>query len=115
ELDDRYAADGTKTGDTVDDSGAIQAWAADGAFNSRTGNFWRVDVVNAGSSCIFEIDPVNKVVTGNTICPNSGTSERGLAYDQATDTFYMGSWNDATIKHFDTDGNMLDSSFTGLS
>jgi Carboxypeptidase regulatory-like domain/S-layer homology domain len=114
-LDYEYTPDGTKTGDTVDDSGAIEAWAADGAFDSRTGNFWRVNVVNAGSSCIFEIDPVNNVVTGNTICPNTGTSERGLAYDQATDTFYMGSWNDGAIKHFDLDGNILDSSFVALS
>jgi hypothetical protein len=114
-LDYEYAADGTKTGDTVDDSGAIEAWAADGAFNSNTGNFWRVDVVNAGSSCIFEIDPTTNVVTGNTICPNTGTSERGLAYDQATDTFYIGSWNDGAVKHFDLDGNILDSSFVALS
>jgi Carboxypeptidase regulatory-like domain len=113
--DYEYTPDGAQTGNTVDDSSAISAWAGDGAFNPLTGNFWRVDVVDFGSSCIFEIDPVNKVVTGNTICPATNTSERGLAYDQATDTFYMGSWNDGVIFHFDTDGNIIDSAFVGLS
>lgn len=107
-------ADGALTGNSVDESGAISAWAADGAFNPTTGKFWRVDVVDAGSSCIFEVDPASQTVTGNTICPATNTSERGLAYDPATDSYYIGSWNDLTIYHFDSDGNILDSAFVNI-
>jgi len=112
--DYQYDADGNLTGNAIDESGAISAWAADGAFNPTTGKFWRVDVVDSGSSCIFEVDPATMSVTGNTICPNTGTSERGLAYDQVTNTFYTGSWLDGTIYHFDTAGNVLDSSAVNI-
>jgi hypothetical protein len=71
---------------------------------------WWVDT----NGCIFEADPAAQALTGNTICPAFPTSERGLAYDSVTDTFYAGSWNDFTIVHFDTAGNILDSAFTGL-
>jgi hypothetical protein len=108
------STNGTSTGATIDDTPGIQAWAGDGAYDVRTGMMWRVDVVNSGSSCIFELDPVSKVVTGNRICPSTGTSERGLAYDAAGDTFFMGSWNDLTIWHFDTAGNILDSAVVNL-
>ncbi|MEP6994027.1 MAG: hypothetical protein ABI968_05845, partial [Acidobacteriota bacterium] len=110
----QYLADGTKTGATIDLSGSIDAWAGDGAFNPNTGMIWYVDVVNSGSSCIFEVNPATMVATGNTICPNSGASERGLAYDAVTDTYYIGTWNDFTIKHFDSAGNILDSAFVSL-
>jgi hypothetical protein len=112
--DYEYGSDGALTGNTVDDSGAITAWAADGAFNPTTGKFWRVDVVGSGSSCIFEIDPVAKVVTGNRICPSGITSERGLAYDPVSNSFWVGSWVDGAIYHFDIDGNVLDSAAVNL-
>jgi hypothetical protein len=107
-------ADGVQTGNTVDESGAISAWAADGAFNPTTGMFWRVDVVASGSSCIFEVNPNTHEVTGNTICPATGQSERGLAYDPVSNSFWSGSWNDGTIYHFDTSGNILDSAFVNI-
>ena len=50
---------------------------------------WRVNV--GGDNCIYELDPQARVATGNRICPAFGTSERGLAYDVVTDTFYAGS------------------------
>ena len=71
-----------------------------------------------GIRCIYELDPVAKVPTGNTICPNWGGlafGERGLAYDVATDTFYSGSWEDGIINHFDLDGTILDSKFVALN
>jgi S-layer homology domain len=105
---------GASTGSTIDESSAIQAWGGDGAYDSRTGMMWQVDVVNAGSSCIFEVDPVNKVVTGNRICPNTGQSSRGLAYNPSDDTWYVGSFNDLTLYHFDSAGNVIDSANTGL-
>jgi hypothetical protein len=105
---------GSLTGGTIDDKPAISAWAGDGAYNSNTGTFWRVDVVAAGSSCIFELDPVSKKVTGNRICPATGASERGLAYDPTTDTYFAASFNDGVVNHFDSTGTILDSVFVAL-
>jgi Carboxypeptidase regulatory-like domain len=109
--DYRYLTDGTLTGDTIDDPW-VGAFVADGAFNTRTGMIWNVNV--GGDNCIYELDPIAKVSTGNKICPSFGTSERGLAYDGETDTYYSGSWNDFTINHFDSDGTILDSKNVGL-
>ena len=68
------------------------------AFNYSTGMLWTVDV--GSDDCIHEIDPATGV-TGATICPGFMASERGLAYDPTTDTYYAGSWNDAMVYQFD--------------
>src|SRR5262249_45636544 len=105
--DYRYLTDGTLTGDAIDDSAWVAEFAADGAYNARTGMLWRVNV--GGDDCIYELDPVAKAATGNRICPGFPTSQRGLAYDVTTDTYYSGSWNDGVINHFDAGGTILDS------
>jgi hypothetical protein len=110
--DHRFLTDGTNTGDTIDQPW-VAVFAADGAYNARTGMLWRVNV--GGDNCIYEENPTTKVSTGNKICPAFVTSERGLAYDFATDTYYSGSWNDMTINHFDSSGTILDSAFVGLN
>ena len=58
--------------------------------------------------------PQQRLVTGNTICPAFGVSQRGLAYNLKTDTFYAGSWNDSTIYEFDRSGTILRSVNVGL-
>jgi hypothetical protein len=110
--DYRYLTDGTPTGDSIDDSAWVAEFAADGAYNPRTGKLWRVNV--GGDDCIYELDPVARVATGNKICPSFGTSERGLAYNPADDTFYAGSWNDGVIQHFDASGTILDSAYVAV-
>jgi hypothetical protein len=67
-----------------------------------------------GDNCIHEIDPIAKAVTGATICPAFGTSERGLAYDPVSDTFFAGSWNDGIVHQFDRSGEILRSVQTQL-
>ena len=114
--DDRdylFLTDGTQTGDTIDDSTWVGEFAADGAYNPRTGMLWRVNV--GGDDCVYELDPVAKAATGNRICPDFGTSQRGLAYDPATDTYYAGSWNDGVIHHFDASGTILDSAYVAVA
>ena len=108
----RYLTDGTPTGDTIDDAPWVADFAADGAYNPRTGMLWRVNV--GGDDCIYELDPVAKVATGGKICPDFGTSQRGLAYDPGTDTYYAGSWNDGVIHHFDASGTILDSAYVAV-
>jgi hypothetical protein len=104
---------GAQTGNVMDDAG-IGEWAADGAFNSQTGMIWRVAV--GGDNCIHELNPVTLSQTGNTICgsPWTGTSQRGLAYDAVNNAYFVGGWNEATVYHIDSDGNVMDSAFVNL-
>ena len=113
DLDYRFLRNGTNTGDTIDTSPWVGAWAADMTYNPYTGMLWQVNV--GGDNCIYEMNPVARTASGNKICPAFGTSERGLAYDPLTDTFYSGSWNDGILNHFDTSGTILDSKDVGLS
>jgi hypothetical protein len=112
DLDYRFLTDGTNTGDTIDTAPWGGVFAADLAYNPLTGMLWQVNV--GGDNCIYELDPVRRVSTGDKICPGFEVSQRGLAYDPTTDTFYAGSWNDGLIHHFDASGAVLDSSDVGL-
>lgn len=108
-----FATDGTPTGRVIDTSSYGNIFGADMAYDSNTGMVWQINV--GGDDCIHEVDPVAGVVTGNTICPAFGTSERGLAFDPVTDTFYAGSWNDARVVQFDRSGAILRAVQTGLN
>jgi hypothetical protein len=74
--------------------------------------------VNVGDdgdpTCIYELNPLTRTSTGNSICPAFGTSQRGLAFDPVTDTFFAGSWNDGVIHRFDRNGDILESTNAGL-
>jgi len=113
DLDHRFTTAGVNTGDTIDTAPWVGTWAADMTYNTFTNTLWQVNV--GGDTCIYEIDPVTKTSTGNRICPAFGTSERGLAFDPRTNTYYAGSWNDGIINHFVPTGVILDSAATGLS
>ncbi len=111
-LNHRFLPDGTNTGDTIDPSAWVGVFNADMTYNPFTGMLWQVNV--GGDNCIHEMDPVGMVSTGNKICPAFPTSQRGLAYDPLSNTFYSGSWNDWVIIHFDAEGTILDSVDVGL-
>ncbi len=76
------------------------AWPGDFAWNSNTGTLWQVNV--GGDNCTYELDPATGTVV-DTICDPDGIwtaiSQRGLAYDAGTDTFYVGGWNDGIVYH----------------
>ena len=111
-LEYQYLPDGTQTGDTVDIHATGGDWQADGTYDGRTGKIWQVNV--GGDNCLFEIDPVAKAVTGAKICGPWTTPQRAVAYDYATDTFYVGGPNEAVVYHLDTAGNLLDSAYVGF-
>jgi hypothetical protein len=67
-----------------------------------------------GDNCIYEFDPAAKAATGAKICPNFAVSQRGLAFNPLSDTFYSGSWNDGLLNHFDTTGKLLESINLGI-
>ncbi len=113
----QYLPGGTQTGDTIDihDTGGL--WQADGTYNGRTGMLWQVNVGGfdaTSDSCLFEMDPIAKVVTGKKICGPWPSSQRAVAYDYATDTYYVGGTSEATIYHVDGSGTLLDSAYIGL-
>jgi hypothetical protein len=106
DLDYRFLTNGTNTGDTIDTSPWVGVFAADMTYNPLTGTLWQMDV--GGDNCIHELDLSTRAATGNTICPAFGTSERGLAFDPITNTYFSGSWNDSIINRFDTNGVILE-------
>ena len=108
----QYLPDGTQTGDTIDIHATGGLWQAEGTYNGRTGMLWQVNV--GGDLCLFEMDPVAKVVTGRKICGPWESSQRAVAYDYATDTYYVGGTNDAAVYHIDGSGNLLDSAYVGI-
>ena len=112
DLDYEFTRGGTATGNTLDTSSWMGAWAADMAFDPTTGMVWQLDV--GGAECIHEWDPVSLVTTGNTICWGSPISERGLAYDPVSDTFFVGGWNTTTVTRFDRSGTVLNVAAVGL-
>ncbi len=102
-----YSSGGVPTGATVSTSPWVGLFAADITYNPITGMLWQVNV--GDDNCIYEIDPLQQAATGRMLCPSFGVSERGLAYDPTTDTFYSGSWGDQILYHFDATGRLLDS------
>lgn len=109
----RFTTDGVNTGDMIDTSSWVSSWNADMTYNPFTNMLWQVTV--GGDNCIYELDPTTKTSTGNKICPDFGTSERGLAFDPLTNTYYSGSWNDGIINHFASDSTLIDSAGVNLS
>jgi N-acetylneuraminic acid mutarotase len=84
---------------------------ADATYNWNTGMFWLMDV--GQDDCIHELDPATGV-TGNTICPDWATSQRGVAYDPDTDTYFAGGWNEGIVYRFDSSGTILENVFVEL-
>lgn len=113
DLDYRFTTAGVNTGDTIDTAPWIGAWAGDMTYNPYSKTLWQVNV--GGDNCIYELDPAAKTATGNRICPAFPTSQRGLAFNPLTNTYYSGSFNDDIINHFAPDGTILDSKDVGLS
>lgn len=112
DLNHEYSLAGTQTGNTIDTAEWVGIYAADMAYNPFTGMMWQVNV--GGDNCVYEMDPVAQISTGRKICPEFGTSERGLAFDPLTNTFFAGSWNDASIRRFTTDGVIVEEANVGL-
>lgn len=108
----RFLTDGTDTGDAIDTSSWIGDWAADLAYDPWNDKVWQVNVGNG--NCVHEMDPLTKTSTGNSICPAFSVSQRGLAFDPVSDTFFAGSWNDGAIVRFDRDGVILETVNAGL-
>jgi hypothetical protein len=111
-IDHRYDRDGLAQGTDIPTQWD-GAFSADLAYDSRSGRFWQVNV--GGDNCIYELDPHAGAPTGARICPSFGNSQRGLAYDPLSQTFYSGTWNDAILSHFDRAGTLMDSVNTGIN
>ncbi len=113
-----FEPDGEPTGRSYTHPMAHVSGPADLAFNLNTGNLWIMNVNTGYDNCIHEIDP-NQGYTGEKICPGGASgfaiSQRGLAYDPFSDTFFAGGWNNLMIYHFDRDGNILSSVNSGLA
>jgi hypothetical protein len=112
-----FTAQGDPTGAKMSYGWAPQNGPADLAYNPTSGTIWVMNVHTGISNCIYEVTP-GAGATGKTICPSSDLgwtiSQRGLAYDPSTDTFFAGGWNDLTVYRFDTSGRLLEQATVGL-
>ncbi|MDD3815943.1 MAG: carboxypeptidase regulatory-like domain-containing protein [Desulfocapsaceae bacterium] len=113
DVDYEFNQSGTASGNTIAVGEIGASWMADFTYDWLNQTLWQVAV--GGDNCIHELDPDTRTVTGSTICPAFGSSQRGLAYNPKTDTFYAGGWNDTTIHEFDRNGTILRSTNVGLA
>ena len=90
-----------------------QAYFGDLAYDPIRNRLWQAAV--GGEPCVVELDPSTDRATGVKICPPFGNSQRGLAYDPVSQTFFSGTWNDANLSHFDRGGRLLDSANLGIN
>ncbi len=113
-----FNTDGAATGRFYPHTSPHDFGPADLAFNWKTGMMWIMNVNSGEANCIYEIDP-RSGYTGASICPGGESgfslSQRGLAYDPYTDTWFAGGWNELMVYRFDSAGNILSSVQTGLS
>ena len=90
--------EGIHTG-TVFNTPWVGDWPADMAYDPNRDLMWQVNV--GGDNGIYGLDPeTGEVVMSITSGGRwTSTSQRGLAYDAHTDTFYIGGWNEDIIYH----------------
>ncbi len=95
-IDVEFTPDGDRTGEF--DTPWVGDWAGDLAWDAGRGLLWHVNV--GGDNAIYGVDPSDGSVVETVSGPGwTDVSQRGLAYDQATDTFYIGGWNDGIVYH----------------
>lgn len=97
------APDGTYTGISYPitwlDGGL---WVADMAYDKNRNYMWHVSVSEGGDNGIYALDCATGKIAMHIEAEGSWTavSQRGLAYDPETDTFYIAGWNENMIYHF---------------
>ncbi|HEX7223296.1 MAG TPA: carboxypeptidase-like regulatory domain-containing protein, partial [Candidatus Limnocylindrales bacterium] len=81
---------------TVLDSSWAEVFVGDMAYDAANGWLWQVHV--GGANELFAIDPADGSIQATlTGSPWSDISQRGVAHDPGTDTFYVGGWNEGVI------------------
>jgi len=96
DLDYEFTADGAATG-RVWPAGWVGSWAADMAYLPGPKLLCQVNV--GGDKGIYCWNPETGAVAGSIVgaFPWTATSQRGLAYRAADDTFYIGGWTQGII------------------
>ena len=107
-----FETDGTPTGRSYAHSIPHTFGPADLAYNWNLETMWVMNVNTGNANCIYELDPATGY-TGQSICPGGepgfSLSQRGLAFDPDTDTWFAAGWNDLMVHRFDMDGTILSS------
>jgi hypothetical protein len=84
---------------SVLDAPWVDVFAADMAYDAERDLLWTMQVGESENG-LWGIDPadgsVEQIVTGD---PWTDISQRGVAYDPGTDTFYVGGWNEGIVYH----------------
>ena len=109
----RFLPDGNQPGESIDLAPSGAHFSAGMAFDPFSGKFWQVSV--GGDNCVLEVDPHAHSLTGQKICPAFDHSQRGLAFNPLTRSFYSGAWTNGILYHFDQTGTILDSTNLDLN
>jgi len=75
----------------------MELWCADMAYDANHNILWVVQVSGLEGNAIYGIDYDSGEVVETLTGEWTFSSARGLAYDNNTDTFYIGSWNYTVI------------------
>ena len=95
-IDAEFTPAGERIGEF--DTPWVGEWAADLAWDAGRGLLWHVNV--GGDNAIYGVDPSDGSVVDTVSGPGwTDVSQRGLAYDLDTDTFYIGGWNEGIVYH----------------
>ncbi|BAS27042.1 PKD domain-containing protein [Limnochorda pilosa] len=73
------------------------AWPGDMAYDPVHGLVWQVNV--GGNNGLYGLDPQTGEVVSSIASVPWAISQRGVAYDEEDDTFYVGGWNEDIIYH----------------
>lgn len=93
-IDARFTTAGERTGEF--ETPWAGDFAADMAYDEVRGWIWQVNV--GGDNGLYGLDPTTGAVMATvTGSPWSSVSQRGVAHDPDTDTFYVGGWNDGIV------------------
>jgi len=109
-----FHLDGSYSGRVVGLADWVKFWAADMAYQPATQTMWQFNV-GADQNCVHEWDPLTLAATGHIICPPSGVTQVGLAFDPKTDTFFSGGWGNGIVYRFDSFGAILEQVATDLA
>ncbi|MDD4336844.1 MAG: PKD domain-containing protein, partial [Firmicutes bacterium] len=96
------------------------SWPGDMAYDANHNLMWQVNV--GGDNGIYGLDPTTGAVVESITSGGAWTtvSQRGLAYDDETDTFYIGGWNQDIVYHikglsWDEPGAIIDQWYFSVS
>ncbi len=107
-----YLPTGQASGRIYTPTFAATTWVADMTHDPLSNTIWQVKV--GVDRCLHEWNRATLAATGRTVCGPWATSQRGVAWNPAANTFYVGGWIDQSIHEVTRAGVLVRSCNIGL-